>query len=96
MGTITRTEKRQRGVFGWIFLILFWAFQLIMVLWFVGGLSAAGDTAAGMTNEMERAGAAVGTAIGASMIIALWAFGTIIFGALALLTRGKKIIVETS
>jgi hypothetical protein len=96
MATITRTEKRQRGFFGWVFLITFWVFQLLMVLWFVGGMSAATDTAASLTSEAERAGAAIGTVIGASMILAIWAFGTLILGVFALLTRGKKIIVETS
>lgn len=96
MATITRTEKRQRGFFGWVFLITFQAFQVPMVLWFFGGLSAASDSAATLKSEAERAGAAIGTAIGAGMILTIWTFGTIILGAFALLTRGKKIIVETS
>lgn len=95
MNTVTRIEKRQRGFFGWIFLVLFWAFQLLMVLWFVGGMSAAGESAAGLTSEAERAGAAVGTVLGAGLILSIWAFGTIILGAFTLLTRGKKVIVET-
>lgn len=95
MGTVTRVEKRQRGFFGWVFLLIFWGFNLLMLAWLVLGLGGAGETMQGMTNEYERAGAEIGTAIGAMMIIMIWGAGALILGLFVMLTRGKKVIVET-
>jgi hypothetical protein len=96
MATTTRIEKRQRGFFGWIFLILFWAFNAIMLLWMIGGIMATSDLAATTTNDAERAGAAIGSAIGFGMILMLWVIGAGLLGLFVMMTRGKKVIVETS
>jgi len=98
MGTTktVRIEKRQRGVVGWVFLILFWAFNALMAFGLFAGLDSATKTAAGLTSEAEQAGAAIGTAIGASMIVSIWMAGAVILGIFVMLTRGKKIIVETT
>ena len=96
MPTVIRTEKRKRGIIGWLFLLLFIAFNLFMLVALIMGLGDAGATMQGMTNEYERAGAELGTAIGATMVIILWAAGALILGLFVMLTRGKKVIVETS
>jgi hypothetical protein len=33
MPKIVRTEYYQRGIFGWLFRIVFWAFNLLMLAW---------------------------------------------------------------
>jgi hypothetical protein len=35
MSRIIRTEKRKRGFFGWIFLLLFIVFNLLMGAWLI-------------------------------------------------------------
>lgn len=92
MATIIRKEVRKRGFFGWIFLLLFILFNILMVAWMIGGMSAATSTAA--TGAAEEAGRAIGTAIGAGMILFIWVAGAIILGLFALLTRGRKTIIE--
>lgn len=93
MATTIREERRKRGILGWIFLLLFWGFNLLMALVLVAGLSAVGDVPS-PTSEAEQAGQALGTAIGVGMILSIWMAGVVILGAMALLTRGRKIIVE--
>jgi hypothetical protein len=45
-------------------------------------------------SEAGRAGAAIGTALGASIIVVLWACGALILGLFVMFTRGKMVIVE--
>ena len=95
MATITRTEKRKRGFFGKVFMILFWIFNTLMLLWLVAGIKATSTGVAEATSEAAKAGAVVGSAIGIGMIMAVWAAGAVILGLMVVLTPGKKIIVET-
>lgn len=95
MTTITRTETRRRGIIGRIFLWLFWLFNALMLVWMVGGLGAAGDVAGSASTEAEKAGAAIGTAIGATLILGIWMAGAVILGLLVLLTPGKTVVTET-
>jgi hypothetical protein len=95
LATITRTEKRKRGFFGKIFMVLFWIFNVLMLLWLVAGIKATSTGVAEATSEAAKAGAVVGSAIGMGMIVAIWAAGAVILGLMVVLTPGKKIIVET-
>ncbi len=95
MMTVTRVEKHKRGFFGWIFLLLFWAFNLLMLAWLVVGLGAAGRGIEQAASAAERTGAEVGTFIGAVMIFVIWGAGAMVLGLFVLLTRGRKVIVET-
>jgi hypothetical protein len=92
MKTIVRHEKRQRGPFGFIIKWLFILFNLFMVWGLFSGIhnAASIETA----SDAERAGQAIGMTIGVSMILGIWAFGTIILGLLVLLTRGNTVIIE--
>lgn len=92
MPTIVRKEIRKRGFFGWVFLILFILFNLFMLAWMIGGMSAATNTV--VTGEAEQAGRAIGTALGAGIILFIWLAGAVILGLFALLTRGRKTIIE--
>lgn len=96
MATIVRTEKRKRGIIGKLFLILFWLFNILMLLWFVGGLISTSTHMATATSEAAQAGAAIGTAIGMGLILAIWAAGALILGLLVAFTPGKTIITETT
>lgn len=92
MATIIRKEVRKRGFFGWIFLLTFIGFNLLMLLWVIGGAAAVSETPA--NSQAEEAGRAIGTAIGMGIILFLWACGSIVFGMLAFFTRGQKTIIE--
>jgi len=92
MARIIRKETRRRGIFGWIFLLLFWGFNILMALWMFYGLKAV--TEVEVSSSAEAAGRAIGGTIGAGMIIFIWVGGAIILGLFTLLTRGSKTIIE--
>jgi hypothetical protein len=96
MATIVRTEKRKRGFFGWIFLIIFWAFNALMAVAVFGAIGQGAADNAQYTDDLYRGAHAAGTAIGAGMLISLWFFIAAILGLFVLLTRGTKVIIETS
>ncbi|SNY94099.1 hypothetical protein SAMN04515647_4422 [Cohaesibacter sp. ES.047] len=92
MTTIIRKEVRKRGFFGWVFLTLFIVFNLIMLLWLVAGADALSELKP--VGAAEEAGHAIGSAVGIGMVLILWAIGSVITGVLALVSRGRKTIVE--
>ncbi len=92
MATIIRKEIRKRGFFGWIFLILFLLFNVLMLAWLVSYWSTLASTTTG--SDAEAAGKAIGGTIGSSMLIVIWAAGDIVLGLFVLLTRGRKTIIE--
>lgn len=83
-----QNRKPQRGFWGWLFLLAFVGFNILMVValgsYFidVGSLIESG-------NEYERAGAALGTTIGIGMLLEIWALGDIILGLFVLMTKPK-------
>ncbi len=81
MARIVRREKRRRGVFGWIFLLLFWVFNAIMLLWMITAMSTVGHVASAETTDAGRAGAAIGGAIGFWFIISSGASATSCWGS---------------
>ena len=94
MGQIIRTETYHRGFFGHVFKLLFIGFNAIMLVWLVGGMMAVSTHTATLTTEAERAGAAIGMAMGAGGILFIWIVGAVILGLFVLLSKGKKVIVE--
>lgn len=94
--TTVRIEKRQRGVFGWLFFTLFWGFNAVMAYGLFGGLSGNIEQGAKLSSDAARAGHAIGTAMGVGMILFIWVLGAVLLGVMVILTRGKKIITETT
>ena len=82
-------RKPKRGIFGKICLWLFYLYNLLMVAWLVGGGSAVSEKTATLATDAERAGAAIGTGLGVTMILIIWVIGAVITGLFALLTRPK-------
>ena len=82
-------NKPRRGVFGTLIKWAFIGFNVLMIYWLVAGMNAASKYVDSAHGDAERAGATVGTALGASMIIGIWVAGTIILGLFVLLTRPK-------
>jgi hypothetical protein len=82
-------RKPKRSFFGKIVKWGFFLFNILMVVWLVGGMNAATEGMQAMS-EAEQAGAAIGTGIGAMMILVIWVFGDIILGLFFLFTRPKS------
>lgn len=83
-------QKSKRTFFGKIVKYIFIAFNILMLIWFIGGMSSASEGISNAGSEAEQAGAAIGTGIGAMFIIFIWVAGAIILGIMTLLTRAKK------
>lgn len=96
MTRIVRTETRKRGFFGKLIKWSFIGFNVLMAVWLFAGLGGAGDVYNNASGDAERAGAAIGTAIGGGFVLFIWVAGAVILGLLTLLSRGKKVIVEES
>ncbi len=82
-------RKPKRGFFGKIIKYSFILFNLLMGWWLVAGMGAASETMLSATSSAEQTGVAIGTGLGAAMIIGLWVFGDIILGLFVLFTRPK-------
>lgn len=93
MGTIIRTERRRRGFFGWIFLLLFVAFNLFMLMWLALYLNVIYRVSAG-DDLASHPGLVLGGSIGTGVILFVWTCGAIILGLLTLLSRGRKVVIE--
>jgi hypothetical protein len=92
MATVVRREIRKRGFFGWLFLLLFLAFNLLMIAWLASYWSLLAQTTE--LTEAARVGKTIGGTIGSGALLLLWAMGSVILGLLAILTRGSKVIIE--
>lgn len=92
MAKVVRREIRKRGFFGWVFLLLFFAFNAFMVLWAYHAVQAASLINA--QTQAEAAGAVVGAGLAGGVIVFLWLAGAVILGLFAILTRGRKTVIE--
>lgn len=64
-------------------------FNVLMLLWLVFGVFGNCNDM-GSQSEAEQAGAAIGTALGAGLLMFFWAAGDIILGIIYLVTRKNK------
>lgn len=87
-------EKRKRGVFGWLFLMIFWGWNALMAWATIAGMSGTAELAGSAATEAERAGHAIGAGVGLMMLLLLWAAGAVVFELLAYFTRGKREMIE--
>ena len=94
MTKVIRKEIRKRSAIGKIIKWTFIGFNILMLIWFIGGMGAAGEVAGNAVSDAEQAGAAIGTTLAAGMLLTFWAIGDIILGILVLLTRGEKTIID--
>ena len=91
MARIVQREVRKRGFFGWVFFLLFWAFNILMAWWLFTYWSVLNGNNA--FSEAEHAGKVIGGTIGTGFIVFFWVAGAVILGLFALLTRGRKVII---
>lgn len=86
----TQLRKPKRSFIGKLIKWIFILFNLLMIFWLVGGTMSASETYSTATSEAARAGAAIGTGLGISMILTLWVIGDILIGIFVFLTRPKS------
>ena len=87
---VIRKEISDRTMFGKIVKWIFVGFNVLMLVWIVGGMMGSAEQAP--VGEAEEAGHAIGTAIGVGLLLVLWMIGDVIIGIVVLLTRRKKTI----
>ena len=85
-----KVEKTQRSLFGKIVKYTFIGFNILMLVWFIGGMASASKGIENATTEAEQTGATIGTGLGAIFIIFIWVVGAVILGIMTLLTRAKR------
>lgn len=83
----TRRRFPRWRIFTWVIL----AFNLIMLIWVVSAIAANASTCSGLTGDALTNCKLnnVGTGIGVTALIVLWALGDIILGVLWLVTRPR-------
>jgi hypothetical protein len=81
-------RKPKRSLFGKLVKWGFIGFNILMAAWMWGGMSAATEGMEKLSGA-EQAGAAIGTGLGAALIIGIWSAGDIILGLFVLFTRPK-------
>lgn len=76
-------KKPKRGFFGSLFMAVFILFNVLMAFVMYSGMSSIDPELA------KTAGGSVGTGIGFTMILIIWALGDIVLGLLVLFTKPK-------
>lgn len=82
--------KATRSAFGKLIKYSFIAFNILMLIWLIVGMGTASQHITNTATQAEQAGAAIGTGIGAMLIIIVWVMGDIVLGLFTLLTRPKN------
>ena len=81
-------RKPKRSLFGKIVKWSFIAFNILMLIWLISGISNAGADMEGMSDAYQ-AGAAVGSGLAVAFIMILWVLGDILLGLIVFFTRPK-------
>lgn len=88
---LVQKEVSDRSLFGKLMKWLFIGFNVLMLIWMFGAMSAMGSMDA-PNNSAEQAGQAIGAGIGFTFLLLIWGLGDIILGMFVLFTKRKKII----
>jgi len=82
----TKYQRPKRSLFGKLIKYTFIGFNILMLIWFIGGIVNDSESISNTSNDAEQAEAVIGTGLGTMMIIA----GSIVLGIMTLLTSPKK------
>jgi hypothetical protein len=88
-----RIIERRRGVFGWITLAIFWAWNGAMA-WSTYGVMSRATEMAKTLPSAQRTGAEAGIGLGFLAVLIVWALGSLILYMLVRSTRGRREFVE--
>lgn len=79
----------KRSILGHISRILFWGFNLLMLMWMWGAL----DATVGQEGDLGAA-ESIGVGIGMTMILFVWVLGDVILGLFYFFTRPIRQLVK--
>lgn len=91
---MTRIVHFRRGPAGLVFEILFYLFNLIMVLAVISVIARTGDIIAAAESEFARGLAGFGAAAKTFTLLIVWMAGDVILGSLTVIARGRKATIE--
>jgi len=91
---MTRIVHFRRGPVGWFFEIVFYLFNLIMVVGIIVLIARSGDIVAAAETELARGLAGFGAATKLLVLLVLWVAGDVILGLLTVISRGRKASIE--
>jgi hypothetical protein len=86
-------ERRKRGFFGWVFLLVFLCWNALMAYWLVKVMGAMGNMGAPGADVGENGRTAAQVA-SFGIILLVWALGSVITGLPVMMTRGSKTVVR--
>ncbi|MCB9947758.1 MAG: hypothetical protein H6842_08010 [Rhodospirillaceae bacterium] len=82
-------EKRSRGPLGRLVAIVFWGFNLLMLLWLLSAIGVIGNQLDSAASDVQQTATTIGAGIGFSMILGVWLIGALVLGLVKFLTRGS-------
>jgi hypothetical protein len=91
MGRVVSRATRKRGFFGWVFLLVFLAYNGLMLAWLIAYANVISNTQ--VHGAAAGAGKVIGANLGTGILLFFWVGGAVILGLLALLTRGSKTVI---
>jgi hypothetical protein len=91
--TVRFIETRERGPLGWFFLGLFWLWQCVALIgpFLLGDVSPEEAQRQALVSREQAEGEMI---VGIVIWFAVWAFGSVGFGAMAHFTRGRKVLTH--
>ena len=89
-----REIRGKRGIFGWLFLLLFIGFNILMISSLIAGIEGSSEVVLDAQSDAERVGASIGVSLGIGFLLMIWAIGDIILGIPVLMTRPSKTLVS--
>lgn len=86
----TYAVKPKRSFMGKLIKFIFIAFNILMLVWIIVGVSGNASEIDKIQDENEKAGAEIGTGLGVMALIFIWVAGDIILGMFVYFTRAKR------
>ena len=91
----TFVETYRRGPFGWLMLVLFWAWHALMAIFHTLVLGMVMFTPRPTpTGAPEQAGYAIGRALSLIVMLTVWALGSFILSLAVYASRGNRVLTE--
>jgi hypothetical protein len=91
-----REVKGKLGFFGVVWRILFYGWQVLMIIWFFSYSAEVAPLVESATDEWTRAGASLGIAMSWGLILFFWLAGSVVLGILVLVSRPARTLVPIS
>lgn len=91
-----REVREKTGFFGTVFRMLFWSWQILMVIWLVNSMGNNPKLHAAVANPhgAYAAGTILGAGVALGAIFFFWLAGSVILGLFVILTRGPRTLIS--